>query len=142
MNYVIDCSVAFKWVVPEFDSARAVQLRDDYCNAVHWLLAPDTFPAEIGNAILVAGWRGRIPAGQGALLLRDVLNTSPVLFASIPDLLPRAYEIGEQVRETVYDCLYVALAEQQQCELITADDKLIKALAAKFPFIVPLASLP
>ena len=53
------------------------------------LLAPDTFPAEIGNAILVAGWRGRVPAGQGPLLLRDVLNTAPALHASLPDLLPR-----------------------------------------------------
>ena len=36
---------------------------------MHELLVPDTFPAEIGNAILVAGWRNRIPLGQGPLLL-------------------------------------------------------------------------
>jgi predicted nucleic acid-binding protein len=42
----------------------------------------------------------------------------------------------------VYDCLYVALAERECCELVTADDKLIKNLQARFPFIVPLASLP
>ena len=57
-------------------------------------------------------------------------------------LLPRAYEISSQARVGVYDCLYVALAEREQCQFVTADDKLIKNLQARFPFIVPLASLP
>ena len=35
-----------------------------------------------------------------------------------------------------------ALAEQEACELITADDKLVKNLQPHFPFIQPLASLP
>jgi predicted nucleic acid-binding protein len=95
MKYVIDCSVAFKWVVPEVDSAKAIQLRDNYRNNVDELLVPDIFPAEISNAILVAGWRGRVPAGQGPLLVRDVLNTCPGIHPSLPDLLPRAYEIAE-----------------------------------------------
>jgi len=30
MKYVLDSSVAFKWVVPESDSPRAVQLRDEF----------------------------------------------------------------------------------------------------------------
>jgi len=46
------------------------------------------------------------------------------------------------MRVGVYDCLYVALAEREGCELITADDKLVKNLQPHFPFIVPLASLP
>jgi predicted nucleic acid-binding protein len=33
MKYVIDSSVAFKWVVPETDSDKAPQLRADYENA-------------------------------------------------------------------------------------------------------------
>jgi predicted nucleic acid-binding protein len=46
------------------------------------------------------------------------------------------------MRHSVYDCLYVALAEREKCELVTADDKLIKNLTPQFPFIVPLSSLP
>jgi predicted nucleic acid-binding protein len=34
------------------------------------------------------------------------------------------------------------LAEREQCELVTADDRLVRALQAVFPFILPLASLP
>jgi predicted nucleic acid-binding protein len=46
------------------------------------------------------------------------------------------------MRIGIYDCLYVALAEREGCELITADDKLIRNLQAQFPFIISLASLP
>ena len=57
-------------------------------------------------------------------------------------LLPRAYEISSQMRVGIYDCLYVAIAEREKCELITADDKLLKKLQPQFPFLVPLSSLP
>ncbi|MBI3411487.1 MAG: type II toxin-antitoxin system VapC family toxin [Planctomycetes bacterium] len=57
-------------------------------------------------------------------------------------LLPRAVAISSAMRCGVYDCLYVALAERERCEIITADDKLLKNLGAQFPFIISLASMP
>jgi predicted nucleic acid-binding protein len=42
----------------------------------------------------------------------------------------------------VYDCLYIALAEREGCEFLTADDKLVKNLGAQLPYVVSLASLP
>jgi predicted nucleic acid-binding protein len=69
------------------------------------------------------------------------MTTAPVQRASLP-LMPRAISISSQLRIGVYDCLYVALADQEQCELITADDKLIKNLKKQFPFIQSLSSMP
>ena len=57
-------------------------------------------------------------------------------------LLARAVDISSQTRSGLYDCLYVALAEREGCELVTDDQKLIANLKPQFPFIVPLASLP
>ena len=57
-------------------------------------------------------------------------------------MLPRAYEIAYLHQATVYDSLYVALAEREGCELLTADTKLINNLRQAFPFIIPLSSLP
>ena len=42
----------------------------------------------------------------------------------------------------IRDCLYVALAESEHCEFVTADDKLVKNLQLYFPFILSLGSLP
>lgn len=142
MKYVVDASIGFKWEVAELHSDKAQQLRDDYQNAVHELLAPDLFPTEVANALLVAQRRGRLLPGQGPLLLADVFTTLPRIHPSLPDLVPRAYAVAELTQASVYDCLYVALAEREKCQLITADDKLVKKLQPHFSFVVPLASLP
>jgi predicted nucleic acid-binding protein len=36
----------------------------------------------------------------------------------------------------------VALAEQEGCEVVTADARLIANLQPQFPFILPLSSFP
>jgi predicted nucleic acid-binding protein len=69
------------------------------------------------------------------------MKTAPLLVPSIP-LIPRAYDIASQAKIGAMDCLYVALAEAENCELVTADDKLVKALQAMFPGIVHLGSFP
>src|SRR5438094_7124298 len=105
MRRVIDSSVAFKWVVPETDSDKALRLRDDFRNGLVELIAPDIFLIEITHAITRAERQKRITPAQGALALADVMNIHPQLFAHIP-LLPRAYEISSQMYIGVYDCLY------------------------------------
>ena len=47
--------------------------------------------------------------------------------------LKRALDIASQARIGVYDCLYVALAERAGCELVTADDRLVRAPPANVP---------
>ncbi|MEX2120985.1 MAG: type II toxin-antitoxin system VapC family toxin [Pirellulales bacterium] len=142
MKYVVDASIGFKWEVVEQFSDKAGALRVGFHNAVHELLAPDIFPTEVANAILVAERRGRVPAGKSLSLLIDFLTTQPKIHAALPVLLPRAYVIATQTRASIYDCLYVALAELENCQLVTADDKLVRNLQALFPFVVPLSSLP
>ena len=141
MKKVLDSSVGFKWVVPEADSDKAVRLRDDYRNGAVELLSPDVFPIEVAHALTRAERQGRISPAQGALALADVLALLPQLHDSLT-LLPRAYEISSRMRVGVYDCLYVALAEREACEFVTADDRLVRTLQPHLPFIRALATLP
>jgi predicted nucleic acid-binding protein len=55
--------------------------------------------------------------------------------ATVPsfDLLPQALLLAMSHDRTVYESLYVALAVQSKSEMITADERLANALAAKFP---------
>ena len=141
MKYVLDSSVALKWVLPERDSAKADQLRDDFHNAVHLLLAPDIFPVETLHALTKAERQNRIAPGSGRLFWQTIMADVPALHPHIP-LLDRAYQIAAAARIGIYDCLYVALAEQEACELVTGDSKLLKNLQSIYPFLVPLSSLP
>ena len=141
MKYVIDSSVAFKWVVPEPHSDKALRLRADFENAVHDLSAPDVFPIEIGHALTRAERQKRIPVGAAIPLLTDILRTLPHLEHSMPYLL-RARQISSNERVGIYDCLYVGLAENEQCHLVTADDKLARILQPRFPQIIHISAMP
>jgi predicted nucleic acid-binding protein len=145
MKYVIDASTAFQWEVSEPDSPKAIQLREDYRSGVHELISPDIFPAEVGNALLVAERKGRIVAGQFAVSLTAILASCPDLHTTRP-LIPRACYIIAAVttgfRVSFYDALYVALAERESCDLISGDGKLVRNLQTGYPFIKSLASLP
>jgi predicted nucleic acid-binding protein len=141
MKYVLDSSVAFKWEVPETDSDKANRLREEFRNSLHELHAPDFFPIELAHALTRAERQGRIGFGQASLFWADAMTTVPVLVPSLP-LVSRAVDISSKTRVGVYDCLYVALAEQEKCELVTADDKLLKTLRSQFPFILDLKAFP
>jgi predicted nucleic acid-binding protein len=141
MRRVLDAGVAVKWEIDEDLSDKARQLRAEFRQAIHDLIGPDNFLAEVANALTKAEKLKLIPVGSALPLWADVMTTSPQLFPLRP-LVPRAIVIASQARVAVYDCLYVALAEREGCEFVTADDKLVKNLQAQFPFIIPLASLP
>lgn len=141
MKYVMDASTGMKWLIDEPDSDKARQLRTEYRIGIHELLAPELFSIEIANALVMAERRSRIPAGDGTILLADLLTTLPLLRPARIRLLSRAYEIADRTGTTVYDCLYIALAERENCELVTADDKLVNNLQPQFPFIVRLADM-
>ena len=96
---------------------------------------------EAAHAITRAERQKRITPAAGAKALTDIFNWRPDLVPYLP-LLPRAYDISSQFRVGVYDCLYVALAQQEGCDLVTADTRLVSNLQKHFPFIVDLATLP
>jgi predicted nucleic acid-binding protein len=141
MKYVFGASVALKWVLPEKDTPKAVRLRNAYRQGLHELLAPDIFSAEVAHALARAERRKILHPPEGARRLLLIHGTAPRLYPYMPRL-GRALEIASQTRSGVYDCPYVALAEREGCELVTADDKLLKNLAPPFPFLMHLTALP
>lgn len=65
MKYVLDASVAFKWVVDEINADKARRLREGFRNAVHELLAPDVFSVEIAHSLTKAERQGRLVDAAG-----------------------------------------------------------------------------
>ncbi len=65
-----------------------------------------------------------------------------VKWALDEDLSDKARQLRQDYQAGIYDCLYVALGEQEGCEVVTADDKMINNLQSTFPFIIHLSSLP
>jgi predicted nucleic acid-binding protein len=138
MKYILDASVALKWVLSEADSPIANRLRDEFKQQSHELLAPDTLPVEIAHALTRAERTGLIPKGQAAVLFADVVTPAPDLRSHL-DVLARAIDISSDARIGVYDCLYVALSEREQCPIVTSDQRLLTLFAGQ---TLALSSLP
>ena len=145
MTYVVDCSTALQWEIPEPDSSRAIRLREEYRNGTLNLLAPDLFPAEVGNASIVAERKVRLQPGQFAIVIADILASCPELHESRL-LVPRACALIASItsgfRLSFYDALYVALAQREGCELVSGDMKLVRNLQAQYPFIIAVSAMP
>ncbi len=139
MKYVLDASVAIKWVIVKPDSNKATRLREDYRNAIHDLIAPESFAIECAYSLTKKQRQRLLPDARA--LWDDILLDAPA-FTPMLSLADRAFDISIQTRHNFYDCLYVALAEREGCELLTADAKLVTNLQPTFPFVTSLATLP
>ena len=60
---------------------------------MHDLLAPDLFPTEVANSLLVAERRGRIQPGDWPAVFNDIMRYCPGLHPAIATLV-RSYEIA------------------------------------------------
>ena len=141
MRCVLDRNIGVNWLLQEDQSDKARIIRDEFVRGQHELLAPDIFTVECAHTLTRAQRQGRVTPAEVNAFMADLLTTMPHFHHHAP-LLPRAIAISVQVRHGVYDCLYVALAEREGCELVTADARLLSNLKLTFPFIIDLASLP
>lgn len=133
--FVLDVSVAVKWALPtagERLTTEALQLLDRFGKAEVELIVPDIFWVELGNALWKAARIGRC-APQDAVESMSAMRTRGLPTLASYGLLEQALSIALTFDRTVYDSVYVALAVQTQCQLITADERLASALAARFP---------
>lgn len=123
-RFVVDASVAVKWYLPEQHTDAARRLLD---RASH-LIVPELFFAEVGNVLWKRWRRGHL--GADALVeILDALQAVPFEACSMRGLLTRAVEIGMDRNVSVYDGTYLAVAEHSRCPLVTADRRLLEAVA-------------
>ena len=126
MTWVVDASVAVKWVVPETLSANAERV----LASEEELLAPDLLLVEAANALWKKTERREISAAEAGRALDVVLSSGLVIRPSRP-LLHRAVTLAGRLGHPVYDCVYLALAEQERATLVTGDERLLAVLGKR-----------
>lgn len=120
---IVDASVAVKWVLDEAGDLEARAIIERRVP----LIAPELIVAEVTNAAWRRYLKGDIPLSQARLITIDVPRMFSELFALAP-LRGMALSIAAELRHPVYDCFYLALAEEQEMTVVTADRRLLGSL--------------
>jgi len=134
-TYVIDASVAAKWILPasgETLTREALALLKGYVAGELRFVVPDLFWAELAHILWKAVRQKRLRATSAESALHAVRDRRFPTVSS-HTLLVEAFSIATAFDRAIYDALYVALAVTSKSQLVTADERLANALAAHLP---------
>lgn len=121
---VIDATVAFKALIATEGTEKA----RDVLKAAERLIAPELLIAEICNALATLERANKVSCAEASALIRRLPGIFDVIYP-IASFATRAFEIASDLRHPAYDCFYLALAELEQDQLVTADKRLLSHLA-------------
>src|SRR5262249_16992062 len=120
---VIDASVGVKWFVPEVYSTEAREWRN--ASELHTLSV--FFDIEIANIL----WKKVRRSELGQTDAEAILSQLTLLPIERHDELVRhALGLANDTQQTVYDCLYLALAVELGGQMVTADERLVNSLVS------------
>lgn len=122
---VLDASAAVTMLLADVDP-DAPYLEGDF-------EAPDLFLVEVANVLRRLELTAAISAAAAANAMADLVEL-PIELTSSRELVERAFALRANV--TIVDGCYVALAEQLECGIITADARLARAPGIDVPFTV------
>ena len=134
-DFVVDASVAGKWVLPverERFAIEAHEVLNAYERSEIKLLVPELFWAECANIFWKVRRRGEISGDFAARAMASLLELNIPTFPIQP-LAAKALATSLQYDRAAYDCFYLALADLTGRPLLTADERLANAMGAHFP---------
>ena len=124
--FIVDASVVAKWFIEEEHSEAALSI----LNRNNKLHAPDFLFLELDS--IICKWiRHRVVTTEEAIELRDVLRKYPIHHHPFTSYLDSAFAIANQTGQSIYDCLYIALAVLLKGRMVTADRKLYRAVRSR-----------
>jgi predicted nucleic acid-binding protein len=122
ITLVIDASVAVKWVVEEEGTQQALALRGRTK-----LIAPELLIAECANILWKKIQRKELSRDEGFLAAR-LIQAADVELLPMRSLLDAATRMAADFDHPAYDCVYLALAAENDCQFVTADERLVRKL--------------
>ena len=122
--YVVDASVAVKWLVYEESSDLAVA----FARSNNHFIAPRMIMTEVANALARKAIQGVISSEDA----KQQFTKLPYFFdevVSVDNLITNALHNACLFRHPIYDFIYVEAARRRGIQLVTADQRLSSKLA-------------
>lgn len=119
---VIDASIAIKWVVEEDGTELALALRQQAR-----LVAPDLLVPECANILWKKVQRKELSRDE-AILAARLLQSAEIELVPARALMEAATRLAIDLDHPAYDCLYLALAIENDCRFVTADERMVNKI--------------
>jgi len=131
---VVDASVVVKWQLNDEECiSQASALRDDfYARGVIKAIAPNLLLYEVVNAILTAARRKRLPPARTLEAVNNLISLGVELRAVKASMM---LQIAQEYNLAAYDAAYLALAQNEGCELWTGDRLFYQAVKDKIAVV-------
>lgn len=129
---VVDASVIVKLFLNEVGKEKALLLKEKHLSSKIRIIVPELLFLEVLNAL-------RYKKNEAVSLskVNEALFDLQLLIQKIDfNLLEKSVENAIKYNLTIYDSVYVALAQMHDCEFITADEELYK-----IPNVIPLEKI-
>ncbi len=124
MRFVVDASVAMKWLVVEEDADLAQEL----ATSGEELHAPRLMVSEVACALWRKARAGEIERRAAGVLLANVPDM-PVHWGADETVSADALRLALALDRPIYDCVYLALAHRIGAVMLTADLRFANTLA-------------
>jgi len=117
IHFVIDASVAIKWLVEEQGTDEALRLLEKAK-----LSAPDLLIAECANILWKKVRRNELSKDEAQIAAR-LLEQADIEILPTRHLLASATSLAIEIDHPAYDCIYLALAIERDWQFATADER-------------------
>jgi predicted nucleic acid-binding protein len=124
-TFVIDASVAAKWVIDEQGTPEALALRQQAK-----LIAPDLLLPECANILWKKVQRKEFSKDEAVLAAR-LLQGAEIELVPTRSLCEAATRMSIELSHPAYDCVYLALAVANECPFVTADGRFLRKLGQR-----------
>ncbi len=124
---VVDASVVLKWQLDDEECIpQATALRDDYyARGAVRVIAPQLLIYEVINGIATATRHRRIAPDRAIEAMSNLI----ALGIEVREVKPlRVLEVALRYNLAAYDAAYLALAEDEKCDLWTGDGAFYRAM--------------
>lgn len=122
---VLDTSVVLKWYKEEIYTEIAIKIKDEFIEGVHEIAVPDLVLYELTNAM-------RYDNNFTSEIIKESLSKFIDLEVDIliptEEIINSAVEMSYKHDITIYDAIFVSLAELIGAAFITADEKLYEKI--------------